>query len=294
MLPHSEMAEPGSINGETKIVGIYGDPVKHSLSPAMHNAAFRAKGLNFYYLPFFVRRDDLPEAMKAITSLNMQGVNITAPHKEAAIPFLDELSPEVKFLKAVNTIVNREGKLTGYNTDVYGFLYLLQNNLGGAFTSARVLLLGAGGAAKAVALSLGRVKAKSLIIANRTVGKAKMLATLLTQGGYFNEKQVEIISLDRLDRSSISGITLIINALSGDPVELGLLPPNNLPDCAAAIDLRYGHEQAPFKKWTEAEGIPFINGLEMLLGQGIKAFEIFTGVEAPLQVMQEVLGVRKG
>ena len=256
----------------------------------MHNAAFRAKGLNYCYLPFLVRRDKLPAAMKAITSLNMQGVNITAPHKEAAIPFLDELSPEVSFLKAVNTVVNREGKLTGYNTDVDGFLYLLQNNFGDSFTSARILLLGAGGAAKAVSLALGRVKARSLIIVNRTAVKAERLATLLNQGGYFTEKQVEIISPGRLgSKGSISGITWIINALSGDPVELGLLSPDILPDCAAVIDLRYGQRPGPFKNWAEAKGIPFINGLGMLLGQGIKAFEIFTGVEAPLQVMQETL-----
>ncbi len=289
MLLHGGITEPAAINGDTKIVGIYGDPVKHSLSPAMHNVAFRVKGLNYCYLPFLVRKDDLPAAMKAVISLNMQGVNITAPHKEAAVSFLDELSPEVTFLKAVNTIVSREGKLTGYNTDVDGFLYLLQNNFGGSFTSARVLLLGAGGAAKAVALALGRVKVKSLVIANRTADKAERLAVLLTRGGYFNVKQVEIISPDRLGRSKISGITWVINALSGDPVELGLIPPNNLPDCAAAIDLRYGQEQAPFKEWAEAKGVPHINGLEMLLGQGIKAFEIFTGAEAPLQVMQEAL-----
>ena len=143
MLSHGGIAEPETINGDIKIVGIYGDPVKHSLSPAMHNAAFRAKGLNYCYLPFLVRRDKLPAAMKAITSLNMQGVNITAPHKEAAIPFLDELSPEVSFLKAVNTVVNREGKLTGYNTDVDGLSTCCRIILG-ILLSARILLLGRG------------------------------------------------------------------------------------------------------------------------------------------------------
>lgn len=289
MFPYDETAEPGAINGNTKIVGIYGDPVKHSLSPAMHNAAFRARGLNYCYLPFLVRKNDLPAAMKAIISLNMQGVNITAPHKEAAVPFLHELSSEVTFLRAVNTIVNREGKLTGYNTDVDGFLCLLQNNFRDSFTTARVLLLGAGGAAKAVALALGRIKVKALLIANRTAGKAEMLATLLTRGGYFNAKQVNIISLKQLCRGSISGITWIINALSEDPVELGLLLPDNLPGCSAAIDLRYGQRQTPFEKWAKAEGIPYIDGLGMLLGQGVKAFEIFTGAEAPLEVMQDVL-----
>lgn len=297
MPPNGGTAKSAAINGATKIVGIYGDPVKHSLSPTMHNAAFRATGLNYCYLPYLVRKSDLPPAMRAITALNMRGVNITAPHKEAAVSFLDELSPEATFLKAVNTIVNREGKLKGYNTDVDGFLYLLRNNFGNSFgnppKSARVLLLGAGGAARAVALALGRIKVKALLIANRTADKAEMLALLLTGGGYFKASQVEIISPEQLGGGGISDINWIINALSGDPAELGLLPFKNLPGCSAAIDLRYGQGQTPFAKWAAGRGIAHINGLEMLLGQGIKAFQIFTGAGAPVQIMQEALKINR-
>lgn len=278
------------INGETKVVGLFGDPVSHSFSPAMHNAAFRERELNFCYLPFRVRKDDLPAAVRAIASLGLRGVNVTAPHKEAVVPYLDELSPEAGFLKAVNTIENEEGKLVGYNTDVDGFLYLLQNNLGNIFPLEDAFLLGAGGAAGAVSLALAKAGVKSLVVANRTIARAEGLASLLIRGGIFEDGKVSIVKLDKNSlRESIESSTLIINALSEDPVELGFLPQQNLRGCKAAIDLRYSTPLAPFGKWAENNGILALNGLDMLLGQGVKAFEIFTGEEAPLRIMKEAL-----
>ena len=289
----SENGKKTFINGETKLVGLFGDPVSHSFSPAMHNAAFREKDLNLCYLPFQVRKDDLPGAVRAIAYLDFKGVNVTAPHKEAVIPYLDELSPEASFLKAVNTIKNEEGRLIGYNTDVAGFLYLLQNNLGNDFQLKEGLLLGAGGAARAVSLSLAKAGLKSLVIANRTLARAEELAALLIQGGIFKDGKIKIVKLEKnFIKESIGSnesISLLINALSDDPVELGFLAEQNLQGCSAAIDLRYSPSHTPFGKWSEKKGFLTINGLDMLLGQGVKAFEIFTGAEAPLQIMKKAL-----
>lgn len=286
----SEKGKKTFVNGDTKVVGLFGDPVSHSFSPAMQNAAFMERELNFRYLPFRVSKDDLPAAVRAIASLGFMGVNITAPHKEAVIPYLDELSPEAGSLKAVNTIKNEEGRLIGYNTDVDGFLSLLRNNLENAFPLKEAILMGAGGAARAVSLSLARAGLKSLVVANRTTARAEELASLLIRGGTFEDGKVKIVKLEKnFLKQSIGSSALLINALSEDPVELGFLAGQNLQICRAAVDLRYSPPQTSFVKWAENKGMMAINGLDMLLGQGVKAFEIFTGEEAPLQIMKEAL-----
>ncbi|MEW5921434.1 MAG: shikimate dehydrogenase [Bacillota bacterium] len=278
------------INGETIVVGLFGDPVSHSLSPAMHNAAFQERDLNFCYLPFHVCKEDLPGAVKAICSLGLRGVNVTAPHKEAIVPYLNDLSAEAGFLNAVNTIVNRGGKLSGHNTDVYGFLFLLQNNLGKTFSAEKACLLGAGGAARAVALALNRVGVKSLVIANRTTARAEHMASFLMENRILKDSAVSIIKLDKKNlQENAANATLMINALSEDPFELGFLPQAGLQGCRVAIDLRYHSLETPFMKWAAGNGVLAFNGLDMLLGQGIKAFEIFTGVQAPVGIMREAL-----
>lgn len=283
------------VNGETKVVGIFGDPVSHSLSPAMHNVALQKAGLNFCYLPFCVSRENLESAMKAIISLGLQGVNITAPHKEEAKKYLDELSPEAYFLKAVNTVKNTGGRLYGYNTDVDGFVYLLEENFGrGAFSGQKACLLGAGGAAKAVALALSRVGVRSLLIVNRTVARARALAGLLVEGGVFQAGEICVLGSGEKDYAKsfskgMAGTALLINALSAEPVEHGFLSDEDLPDCRVVVDLRYSPPQTEFMRRAVKKGIPALNGLDMLLGQGLKAFEIFTGEKAPTEVMRRAL-----
>ncbi len=280
-----------AVNGETKVVGLFGDPVSHSLSPAMHNAAFRAVGLNYCYLPFRVLRKDLGPAMQAVVSLEMQGVNITAPHKEAVRRYLDELSPEAHFLEAVNTVKNIEGRLYGYNTDVDGFVFLLQKNFGrDAFKGRKACLLGAGGAARAVSLALARIGVCSLLIVNRTVARAEALAVLLRRGGVFQIGEVRVLGLgENVFPEDLAEISLLVNATSGDPVEHGFLSEGSWPECRAAIDLRYSPPQTAFMRWAETRGIFSINGLDMLLGQGLKAFAIFTGEKAPPEIMRQAL-----
>lgn len=281
------------INGRTKVVGLFGDPVSHSLSPAMHNAAFREMGLNYCYLPFRVRQEALPAAIGSIKALGLRGVNVTAPHKEAVVPYLDQLSPEAEFLNAVNTIENTIDALKGYNTDVEGFLFLLDNLPLEAGWQEAALLLGAGGAAKAVALALSRKGVQFLIIANRTLSRGKELVSFVLEKGLFLPGQVEAVLLDRKVLSShLVNSSLIINALSEDPFKLGYLPLLKLRSSALAVDLRYNPPETPFMKWAKEVGLRAVNGLDMLLGQGVKAFEIFTGKKAPVKVMKNALQLK--
>ncbi len=277
-------------DGNTHITGIFGDPVAHSLSPVIQNAAFDAKGLNYLYLPFRVRGEHLQDAVKAILSLRLSGVNVTAPHKEKIVPYLDELSPEAKILGAVNTIIARDGRLKGFNTDIDGFLYLLQNILPLSVKGERVCLLGAGGAARAVSLSLARAQVGHLVILNRTVEKGKAIQNLLCKNGLLGAEKTSVWQLNNLSPEAFANCSFIINSLSVDPVEMNLLPAGGRFDSLkAAIDLRYSPPELSFLKWASAKGCTAVNGLDMLLGQGAEAFELFTGQKAPLRVMKNAL-----
>ncbi|MBI4710664.1 MAG: shikimate dehydrogenase [Nitrospirae bacterium] len=141
------------VSGKTKIIGLFGFPVEHTLSPAMHNAAFKAMGLDMRYLPFKVSPQDLPHAVRAIRALNLTGVNVTVPHKEKVISLLDEVDKEAQFIGAVNTIVNKDGKLTGYNTDGRGFMQSL-SEAGIQVCGKKILIIGAGGASRAISYYL--------------------------------------------------------------------------------------------------------------------------------------------
>lgn len=278
------------IDGHTQITGIFGDPVAHSLSPVMQNAAFVTKGLNYRYLPFLVRREHLQDAVKAIFSLQLSGVNVTAPHKENIVPYLDELSPEAKILGAVNTIISRNGRLKGFNTDIDGFLYLLQNILPLSVKGEKVCLLGAGGAARAVSLALAKAQVGHLVIFNRNVEKGKAIQELLYKNGLLSAEQTSSRQLNNLSPEALANCSVIINSLSVDPFEINLLPNDGRFDSLkVAIDLRYNPPESPFLKWASAKGCTAVNGLDMLLGQGAKAFEMFTGQKAPLRVMKNAL-----
>jgi shikimate dehydrogenase len=211
------------------------------------------------------------------------------------VPYLDELTPEASFLQAVNTIQNQNGKLIGHNTDVEGFLFLLANNNliknQNIYPGGKICLLGAGGAARAACLALSRAGAEHIVIYNRTPARAEALASLLVKGGLFKEKAVDVVKWGKNAlRESLTRVDMIINALSVDPVELGLLPERTgKPVCKAAIDLRYGSLPRSFIKWADDNGMLFFDGLDMLLGQGLKAFEILTGEKAPLQTMRKAL-----
>src|SRR5512135_1776367 len=273
-----------NITGKTKITGLFGYPVEHTLSPAMHNAAFERLGLDYCYLPFLVHPDSLGKAVEAVRALTMAGVNVTVPHKEAVIPFLDEVNEEASFIGAVNTVVNRGGKLTGYNTDGRGFMRSLEEN-GIVISGKKVLVVGAGGASRAIGYYLSE-KAEGLSICDIDTKKLEKLASDLRQ------IRGNVSSLSRIDDPS--GFDVIINAtplgLKKDdpsPVDVRALLPTQ-----TVCDLIY--KKTPLLELAAQKGCRTMDGLGMLLWQGVLAFELWTSASPPVDVMANALikGVR--
>ncbi len=277
-----------TIDGHTRTVGIFGDPIAHTRSPAMHNAAFQALGLPYVYLPFHVRPADLVKAVHGVRALGLLGLNVTVPHKERIVRCLDSLSPEAELCGAVNTVVNQDGQLFGDNTDGRGFLNSLQE----AKLSPRgseVVLIGAGGSARAVLASLIRARCAAIRIVNRTQANARKLVRTYRRTG---DTRLEALPLDSLrDPAVLSGVRLVINASS-----VGLHGDEFLPLAYTATqagclfyDLLYRPDRTPFLRHARAAGRPVMDGRRMLLHQGALAFSLWTGRPAPLEVMDRAL-----
>ncbi len=267
------------VSGKTKITGIFGYPIEHTLSPLMHNTAFNHLGLDMCYVPFRVSPEDLPDAVKSIRCLNLPGVNITVPHKENVIPLLDKVNEEASFIGAVNTIVNSEGTLTGYNTDGRGFISSLSEE-GIEIDKKDIVIIGTGGASRAVSYYLSE-KASSLSLYDIDKPKAEKLVNDL------KKIRNNIVLLDNIKDIGKPGI--IINA-----TPLGMKPDDPLPlDTAfispdmAVCDLVY--KNTNLLQEASKKGAETINGSGMLLWQGVLAFELWTGVKPPVDLMRKVL-----
>ncbi len=267
------------ISGRTKITGIFGHPVEHTLSPAMHNAAFKALGLNYCYVPFLVHPDYLEDAIKAIRALNLSGVNVTVPHKEKVMPLLDEINEEASFIGAVNTIVNSEGRLIGYNTDGRGFMQALLEN-GISVEGRNVLIIGAGGASKAISYYLSQ-KTKTLYLYNRSKNRTEKLVQDLKK----IRNNVSLIE----DITSLERYHIIINA-----TPLGLKKEDPLPFDTSLLRAEQTVCDLIYKKTRVLEeaskkGCATLDGLGMLLWQGLFAFELWTGKKPQVEVMRNAL-----
>lgn len=279
------------IDGRTKITGIFGDPVAHTLSPAMHNAGFAALGLNFIYVPFHVSREALPAAVAGIKALGLAGVNITVPHKEAVLALLDEVVEEARLIGAVNTVVNRGGSLVGYNTDAIGFLRALQE-AGFDPAGRAAVVIGAGGAARAVVVALARAGVREITIFNRTLSRAAALAELVRAEG------VAAAALSWADLASAGKKVVAAAALVVQTTSLGMhpneaefppVPPEAFGPGQLVVDLIYSPPETRFLRLAAAAGATTQNGIPMLLHQGVAAFELWTGREAPVGVMRAAL-----
>ena len=278
------MARDG-ISGRSRVYGILGDPVDHSASPAMQNAALAAAGLDAVYVPFHVRPADLPAAVEGLRAAGVAGLNVTVPHKEAVVALLDELRPRARACGAVNTIVRTRRGLAGDNTDGAGFLAALAE-AGYRVRGADVLLIGAGGSARSLAHALVRAGCGSLLIANRTPARARALVRTLASG------RAAADGLEALrDRPGLGGFGLIVNCTSTGLRKTAppLLFTATRPD-ALCCDLLYGRTPAPFLRRARAAGRRTMDGRGMLLHQGALAFELWTGRPAPLAAMRRALG----
>lgn len=270
-----------TIDAHTQLTGVLGYPVRHSLSPAMHNAAFHALGLNWVYLAFETPPDALPNAVAGMRGLPIQGLNLTIPHKQAVMPLLDGLTDAAQQVGAVNTLFWDGERLIGDNTDAGGFLRALRE---GGVEPARqtVLVLGAGGAARAVAYTL-RNQGCRLIIANRTPERAEMLAAA------FQATPIAM-TIDAL-RPLLPHVDGVVNCTAlGMSPDTDSCPPMDwdvLPDTAWACDLVYRPLRTRFLQAAQVRGLRTVDGLGMLIHQGALAFERWTGQPAPAAVMRD-------
>lgn len=267
----------------TGLVGVFGWPVGHSISPAMHNAALRALGLDWVYLPLAVEPVRLQEAVLGLRALGFMGANVTIPHKVAIAAFMDELSAEAQAVGAVNTVIVREGRFLGHNTDAVGFLGDLAA-AGYSPAGRTAAVLGAGGAARSVVYALARAGAP-VRVWNRSAEHARRLLVDLdphVPSGLMSMAESVADALDSAD--------LVVNATSvgmkggppGSPLPEGV----RLRAGMTAYDLVYTPQATPFLRQARAAGAQAIGGLGMLVRQGAEAFTIWTGLEAPVAVME--------
>ena len=279
-----------NITGKTGVLGIIGWPVAHSLSPLMQNAACVALGLDYVYVPFPVAPENLRSAVDGLRVLGVAGFNVTIPHKEAIVGLLDGLTDEARLIGAVNTVKREGDRLIGHNTDAAGLIASLQGDLELDIEGSRVLLLGAGGAARAAIVGLCRAGAASVIVANRTPGKAERFVADFRS--VFSGANLALSPLDILKGDQrLKGVDLLINTtavgLDGtmfDGVDLAPMAP-----CACVYDMVYTPALTPLLAKARRNSLRFANGVGMLAAQGESAFSFWTGCEPPNGLMKSRL-----
>lgn len=263
------------ITSRTQLVGLLGYPIEHSVSPAMHNAAFAHLGLDWAYLPRPVLPDRLGEALRGLPALGFRGANLTIPHKEQALAYLDDVTPEARALGAVNTITIEDYRLVGHNTDADGFLAAL-TEAGGQHQ--RAVVMGAGGAARAVVYVLRKLGV-AVTVANRTLERARRLS-------------VDVCALDASSLgAALKQADLLVNAtpvgmwpaVEASPLPEGLALAPDLTVC----DLVYNPVETRLLQQARLAGAKTISGLGMLVYQGAAAFRLWTGLAPPLEVMRQ-------
>ena len=277
------------IDGYTRLAAVVANPIKHSISPFIHNTAFEATSTNGVYLAWEVKGTDLAETVANIRRYQMFGINLSMPYKEQVIPYLDQLSEEACLIGAVNTVVNREGTLIGYNTDGKGFFKSLPSF---KISGKRMVLLGAGGAAKAILAQaiLDGVSQVSVFVRSASMEKTKpYLEKLQYETGF----RVDLFALEDAQelQENIRKAELLVNATSvgmdgaSQPIPISIV----LPERLLVADVIYQPFETPFLKWARNQGNQAINGLGMLLYQAAEAFQLWTGKEMPTAQIWELL-----
>ena len=277
------------IDGYTRLAAVVANPIKHSISPFIHNRAFEATNTNGVYLAWEVEGTDLAETVANIRRYQMFGINLSMPYKEQVIPYLDQLSEEARLIGAVNTVVNRDGTLIGYNTDGKGFFKSLPSF---KISGKRMVLLGAGGAAKAILAQaiLDRVSQVSVFVRSASMGKTKpYLEKLQHETGF----RVDLFALEDAQelQENIRKADLLVNATSvgmdgaSQPIPTSIV----LPEKLLVADVIYQPFETPFLKWARSQGNHAVNGLGMLLYQAAEAFQLWTDKEMPTDQIWELL-----
>ena len=277
------------IDGYTRLAAVVANPIKHSISPFIHNSAFEATNTNGVYLAWEVDATELAETVANIRRYQMYGINLSMPYKEQVIPYLDQLSAEACLIGAVNTVVNREGTLIGYNTDGKGFFKSLPSF---KISRKRLVLLGAGGAAKAILAQaiLDGVSQISVFVRSSSMEKTRPYLEKIQNATGF---RVDLFALEDVQdlQDSITQADLLVNATSvgmdgsSQPIPTSIV----LPEKLLVADVIYQPFETPFLKWARNQGNQSINGLGMLLYQAAEAFELWTGKEMPIDQIWELL-----
>ncbi len=286
-----------TITGHTKIVGVIGAPVEHSRSPQMHNAALAKAGLDYVYVPFHVAADAVAEAMHGFKALNVVGINVTLPHKQAVIPFLTSISREAELIGAVNTLTFNDEGIHGENTDAPGFLRALEETGASVPIGKDVVVLGAGGSARAVVVALALAGVRSVIIANRTVSKAVALAEELSEKINVQEVTGHKTILEGLGLEdsrlpdAVKGSALLVNTASSsmDTSHPLLVDPNWLQPSTTVYDIVYTPPMTTLLTAADEKGCKIVGGIGMLVHQGAIAFARWTGVEPCVKTMRQAL-----
>jgi len=267
----------------SKTFAVIGDPIDHSLSPNIHSAAFRELNLDCSYIAYRIPKGELKEGIEGLKKINISGFNVTIPHKVEMMKYLDKMDESCSLIGAVNTVTNENGILKGYNTDMNGFLDPFKKKEL-PIMDKKILLIGAGGAARAIVAAFAKENAKHITIANRTLENASSLVQFSKKIG------LDANALEISNVSSLENFDIIVNATSvglknePSPIELDSIKPNTI-----VYDIVYMPMNTDFLKKSKQKGATIIYGYEMLLGQAVRAFEIWHGMEAPYNAMKKAL-----
>ena len=271
-------------------LSVFGDPVAHSASPPMHNAALRACGHNLQYVRIRVTPEELSQALGNLGEAGFLGTNLTIPHKQAALDFIDEVSPEARLMGAINTVAVRSGRLHGFNTDGPGFAAAVKEEFGAELGTRRVLILGGGGGAgRAISVQCALEGSPEIFIANRTLEKAEILSEEIEESLGVNITPISLAAESL--KNAVDCVDLIVNAT---PLGMTVNDPSPLNNGLLArrhfvYDTVYGAGTSALIRQAEAAGAQCANGLSMLLHQGALAYEIWFNEAAPLEIMREAL-----
>lgn len=276
------------ITGKTKVIGVIGHPIEHSMSPPMHNNAFKDLRMDYVYVAFHVLPENIGDLIQSCKTLNIGGLNVTIPHKTSVIKYLDEIDETAEKIGAVNTIQFKNGIAKGYNTDGIGAIKSIQEHV--SLKDKKVLIIGSGGASKAISFTLINEKIKSLVIANRTEDNAIDLIENITKQSSFED-----ISYSSIEDAGeiIPDVDIIINT-----TPIGMYPnheveppikTDNITNNHVVLDIIYNPLETMLLKQARLNGAKTINGTSMLINQGLVSFKIFTGQNATYESFEEAL-----
>lgn len=277
------------IAGHTKVVGVIGDPVEHSCSPQMHNAAFRELGMDYVYVPFRVKAEHLKAAVEGFKALNIVGINVTLPHKKGVLPLMDRVSKEVELIGAMNTMIFKDGKVEGHNTDARGFIASLREEGLNDIKGMNVVVLGAGGGAQAVVVGLALEEVKRVIIVNRTKDKAIELAEDMAKKTGFDIKGLSLD--DKLLPNYLDESQLLISTITaGMDTSIPLVINTDwFHDGLTVCDIVYTPPVTNLLKAANEKGLKTIGGMGMLVHQGAISFQLWTGKQPSVKTMRQAL-----